>query len=344
MIGCRNLRVQAGRRELLHVPELDVPAGSVLAVLGPDGAGKTTLLRALGLLGPHRITGDVLLDGHPATRAHLRIAAAAVLQRPILRRGTVAANVAGGLRFRGAPRAAARERAAPWLDRLGIAHLADRDARTLSGGEAQRTCLARALALDPRVLLLDEPFTGLDATTRADLVADLAAALAGRPTATVLVTHDPEEAAALADDVAVLVAGQVRRHGPTSDVFDDPRDLGTARLLGFTNVVGTRAARPEHTRLGSAREFAVAGRLRRILTLGPAVRLDVDTCDGPLTCLYPDRDTLDAVPDIGAEVSVVLDRHKIVTAAPPVDRPARPPHPRGRGERRYSGVFGPPMR
>jgi tungstate transport system ATP-binding protein len=194
------------------------------------------------------------------------------------------------------------------------------------------------------VLLLDEPFTGLDATTRADLVADLAAALAGRPTATVLVTHDPEEAAALADDVAVLVAGQVRRHGPTSDVFDDPRELVTARLLGFTNVVGTRAARPEHTRLGLAREFAVAGRLRRILTLGPAVRLDVDTCDGPLTCLYPDRDTLDAVPGIGAEVSVVLDRHKIVTAAPPVDRPARPPHPRGRGEGRYSGVFGPPMR
>jgi tungstate transport system ATP-binding protein len=337
MIGCRNLRVQAGRRELLHVPELDVPAGSVLAVLGPNGAGKTTLLRALGLLGPHRITGDVLLDGRPATRAHLRIAAAAVLQRPILRRGTVAANVADGLRFRGAPRAAARERAAPWLDRLGIAHLADRDARTLSGGEAQRTCLARALAIDPRVLLLDEPFTGLDAATRGDLVADLAAALAGRPTATVLVTHDPEEAAALADAVAVLVDGQIRRHGPTPEVFDDPRDLVTARLLGFTNVVGTRAARPEHTRLGPARggRFAVTGRVRRILALGPAVRLDVDTRDGPLTCFYPDRETLGAFPDTGAEVSVVLDQHKIVTAACPVDRAPR---------RGYSGVLGPPMR
>jgi tungstate transport system ATP-binding protein len=323
MIGCRNLRVQAGRRELLHVPELDVPAGSVLAVLGPNGAGKTTLLRALGLLGPHRISGDVLLDGHPATRAQLRIAAAAVLQRPILRRGTVAANVAGGLRFRGAGRAVARERADAWLDRLGIAHLADREARTLSGGEAQRACLARALALDPRVLLLDEPFTGLDATTRGDLVADLAAALAGRPTATVLVTHDSEEAAALADDVAVLVAGQIRRHGPTLQVFDDPRDPVTARLLGFTNVVGTRAARPEHTRLGPARaaEFTVAGRLRRILALGSAVRLDVDTQDGPLTCLYPDPETLGAVPDVGDEVSVVLDQPKIITAARPVDSP-----------------------
>jgi len=335
MIGCRDLRVHAGRRELLHVPELDVPAGSVLAVLGPNGAGKTTLLRALGLLGPHRITGEVLLDGYPATRAHLRIAAAAVLQRPILRRGTVAANVASGLRFRGAPRTAARERAASWLDRLGIAHLADRDARTLSGGEAQRTCLARALALGPRVLLLDEPFTGLDATTRGDLVADLAAALAGQPTATVLVTHDPDEAAALADDIAVLVAGQIRRHGPTPEVFDDPRDLVTAQLLGFTNVVGTRAARPEHTRLGPARagEFVVTGRLRRILRLGSAVRLDINTYGGPLTCLYPDRETLDAVPDIDDEVSVVLDRHKIIAVAGPVDRPAAATPDLGAGDR-----------
>jgi tungstate transport system ATP-binding protein len=335
MIGCRDLRVHAGRRQLLHVSELDVPVGSVLAVLGPNGAGKTTLLRALGLLGPHRITGEVLLDGQPATRAQLRIAAAAVLQRPILRRGTVAANVASGLRFRGAPRAAAHERAAPWLDRLGIAHLADRDARTLSGGEAQRTCLARALALGPRVLLLDEPFTGLDATTRGDLVADLAAALAGRPTATVLVTHDPDEAAALADDIAVLVAGKVRRHGPSPEVFDDPGDLVTARLLGFTNVVGTRAARPEHTRLGPARagEFAVTGRLRRILRLGSAVRLDINTYDGPLTCLYPDRETLDTVPDIDDEVSVVLDRHKIIAVAQPVDRSAAATPDLGAGER-----------
>jgi len=324
MIGCRDLRVHAGRRELLHVPELDVPAGSVLAVLGPNGAGKTTLLRALGLLGPHRITGDVLLDGHPTTRAQLRIAAAAVLQRPILRRGTVAANVASGLRFRGASRASARECAAPWLGRLGIAHLADRDARTLSGGEAQRTCLARAFALGPRVLLLDEPFAGLDATARGDLVADLAAALAGQPTATVLITHDPDEAAALADDIAVLVAGQIRRHGPKPEVFDDPRDLVTARLLGFTNIVGTRAARPEHMRLGPARagEFAVTGRLRRILRLGSAVRLDINTHDGPLTCLYSDHKALDAVPDIGGEVSVVLDQYKIITAARPVNRPA----------------------
>jgi tungstate transport system ATP-binding protein len=315
MIGCRNLRVHAAHRELLHVPELNVPAGTVLAVLGPNGAGKTTLLRALGLLGPHRITGEVLLDGQPATRAHLRTAAAAVLQRPILRRGTVTENVTTGLRFHGLSRAAARERAAPWLARLGIAHLADRDARTLSGGEAQRTCLARALAVTPRVLLLDEPFTGLDATTRGDLLADLAAALADQAAATVLVTHDPTEAAALAKDIAVVVAGHIRRYGSTPDVLDDPRDVDTARLLGFTNIVGSRAARPEHTHLGppGAGESAVTGRVRRILNLGRATRLDVDTPDGPLTCLYPDGGSLGELPGVGQEVTVVPSRSTPIT-------------------------------
>jgi hypothetical protein len=157
----------------------------------------------------------------------------------------------------------------------------------------------------------------------------------------VLVTHDPDEAAALADGIAVLVAGQIRRHGPMPAVFDDPRDLVTARLLGFTNVVGTRAARPEHTWLGPARAgtFAVTGRLRRILRLGFAVRLDIDTRSGPLTCLYPDGKTLDPVPDIGDEVSVVLGQHKIITTAPPL-----PGGPRVGEAGCYSGVLGPPMR
>ncbi len=147
----------------------------------------------------------MLLNGVPATSAVLRAACAAVLQRPVLRRGTVAANAADGLRFRGVGRRAARARAQPWLVALGVAHLTDRDVRGLSGGEAHRVSLARALAVEPRVLLLDEPFTRLDVATRADLLADLRAALDGRATATLLLTHDGAEARALADRTAEVL-------------------------------------------------------------------------------------------------------------------------------------------
>lgn len=320
-IGCRDLRVYAGSRELLHVVELDVPPGSVLAILGRNGAGKSTLLRALGMLGPHRVSGEILLDGRLASRSLLRVSAAAVLQRPILRRGTVAANVASGLRFHGVPRAEVGERSAPWLDGLGIAHLVGRDVRSLSGGEAQRVCIARALAVGPRVLLLDEPFTGLDATTRADLLADLHTALDGRRTATVLVTHDRHEAAALADDVALLVDGRIRQFGPTRQVLDGPRDVDCARLLGFANVIpadmGAMVARPEHTRLdltgrGATGEGRVVGTLRRIVALGPATRVDVDTAGGSLTCLYAGEPSDGPLPPVGGAVTVVLGQPRPV--------------------------------
>jgi ABC-type sulfate/molybdate transport systems ATPase subunit len=315
-ITCRDLRVCAGNRELLHVPEMHVPAGRTLAVLGPNGAGKSTLLRAIGMLSGHRVTGQILLDGHPATKPLMRAALAAVLQRPILRRGSVLANAASGLRFRGMRRLRADELARSWLQTLGVDHLAARDARTLSGGEAQRVSLARALAVGPAVLLLDEPFTGLDATTRADLLADLRAALQGRGTATILVTHDRHEADALAEDTALLIDGRLRQHGPTAHVLDNPADLDSARLLGYTNLLpptltGARhpvVARPEHCRLVDASEpeadgVVVRATLRRIVPLGAVTRIDVDGPTGPLTCLH----TADlSAPAIGSPVTVVV--------------------------------------
>src|SRR5690242_21760539 len=209
-ISCRGLRVAAGGRELLAVDFLEVADGETVAVLGPNGAGKSTLLRALARLEP-ATGGEVLLDGAPVPPTHLRAAVAAVLQRPVLQRASVLDNAAAGLRLRGVRRARARQLARPWLDALKIAHLADRAARTLSGGEAQRVAIARALAVRSRVLLLDEPFTGLDATTRADLVADLRNALDGSAAAVLLVTHDRDEAAALAHRTALLLDGRIRQ-------------------------------------------------------------------------------------------------------------------------------------
>jgi ABC-type sulfate/molybdate transport systems ATPase subunit len=301
-IGCRGLRVVVRGRELLHVPALDVAAGEVLAVLGPNGAGKSTLLRALGHLGGLRAAGAVLLDGRRAGTRELRPAVAAVLQRPILQRGSVAANAAAGLRMRGVGRREALRRSAPWLDALGVGHLAARSARTLSGGEAQRVALARALAPEPRVLLLDEPFAGLDATTRADLLADLRAVLDGLDTAVLLVTHDRYEAAALAGTTALLVDGRIRQLGPTARVLDAPADVDCARIVGFTNVLPPAAtgraellvARPEHC--GAVRDgcagLRVPGTVRRVVRLGGPTRVDVDTAAGTLACLAPGADDL----------------------------------------------------
>jgi ABC-type sulfate/molybdate transport systems ATPase subunit len=298
-IGCRDLQITAGGRRLVAVPALDIAAGETLAILGPNGSGKSTLLRALAHLDNASRSGTVLLDGQIATTADLRRAVAAVLQRPVLQRATVLDNAAAGLRLRGVRRTQARQQAEPWLDALGVAHLAGRNARTLSGGEAQRVAIARALSIAPRVLLLDEPFTGLDATTRTDLLADLRAALDRLSAAVLLVTHDREEARALAQRTALLVNGEIRQIGPTADVLDAPADPDCATLLGFTTqlpptLTGRNVllvARPERCSplpgSGPPPPGTVVfdGVLRRVVPLGGAVRLDVDTTTGPVAAV-----------------------------------------------------------
>ena len=297
-LGCRDLVVRAGGRVVLDVPSLDVVPGETLAVLGPNGAGKSTLLRALALLHQDR-TGTVLLDGSRADRRHLRRSVVAVLQRPVVLRGSVRRNVASALLLRGTRRAEAYRAADPWMDRLGIGHLADQSAGSLSGGERQRVALARALAVGPRVLLLDEPFAGLDATTRSDLVADLRSVLDDPAMATVLVTHDRDEAAALAGRTALLVAGRLRQVGVTACVLDHPADVECARLVGFVDVLpptltgldATVVARPEHAVVLHPQHMppddavAVEGRLVRTVPLGGITRVDVDAGGTPLSCL-----------------------------------------------------------
>ncbi|GAB1513074.1 ABC transporter ATP-binding protein [Actinophytocola sp. KF-1] len=328
-IGCRDLRVTAHGRELVSVPALDVPAGETLAVLGPNGAGKSTFLRALAHLGTASRSGTVLLDGAVATTAQLRLAVAAVLQRPVLQRKSVLDNAAAGLRLRGIRRHEARRRAEPWLAALGVAHLAGRHAHTLSGGEAQRVAIARALAVAPRVLLLDEPFSGLDATTRTDLLADLRAALDEQDAAVVLVTHDREEARALARRTALLVRGEIRQLGATAEVFDAPADLECATLLGFTThlpsaLTGhhtTLVARPERCRpLADAAPappdaIVVEGVLRRVVPLGGAFRLDVTTTAGTTVTAVTTEDVGTAP---GSPIRVAAAREHLRACAAPM--------------------------
>ena len=146
-------------------------------------------------------------------------------------------NVELPLRYRRAPRATRQTVAAAALARLGVEHLADRPARALSGGEAQRVSLARALACEPDALLLDEPAAGLDTPTRAAFFADVERALADRATTVVLVSHRAEEVLALADRVAVLVDGELRQVAPADDLVTRPIDAAVARLVGYENVI-----------------------------------------------------------------------------------------------------------
>jgi len=304
LLELRDVAVRAGGRPILEIDRLELAVGETLAVLGANGAGKSTLLRvAGGLRTPD--AGTLLLDGRPASPGDVRRVSAAVLQRPLLRRAaTVRANVETGLRFARVPRAERRRRAGEWIERLGLAELTDRRAGTLSGGEAQRVSLARALVLAPRLLLLDEPMTGLDAPTRAELLADLRDVLGVTATTAIFVTHDRHEAAAIADRVAILHAGTLRQVGPAAHVLEHPADADCARLLGFENllpphvaarVLGAPADRPVAVRAADLRVVpgGTMGVVERVLPFGDRTRVAtrVDGArvlsDVPSTSLQP---------------------------------------------------------
>ncbi|MBI2760839.1 MAG: ABC transporter ATP-binding protein [Chloroflexi bacterium] len=238
LLSGRDLRLVRPGGWSLRVDELAVAAGEVLAILGPNGAGKSTLLHVLALLErPDR--GDVLLDGVRATPGDLgaRRRTAVVLQAPLLVDASVEANVALGLKLHHVPRRVREERLRTWMERTGIAHLARRRARTLSGGEQRRVSLARALALAPEVLFMDEPFAALDAPTHRALLVELPGWLRAAGCATVFVTHDRDDALHLAHRVAVLVDGKVHQAGAVEEVFLRPATPEVAELLGVDNIV-----------------------------------------------------------------------------------------------------------
>jgi ABC-type sugar transport system ATPase subunit len=327
VVALHGIRVARGGRTVLEIPELAVDAGQVLAVIGPNGAGKSTLLRVMGLLEP-ATAGSVRFQGErvsPAKGLAVRRRMASVFQEPLLADTTVRENVTLGLRFRGvdgAPRVDA------WLARLGIGHLASRQARTLSGGEAQRTALARALVLEPELLLLDEPFSALDQPTREALLDDFARILRQERTTTVLVTHDRAEAMTLGDRVGVLMGGRLVQLDDAAQVFRAPASEDVARFVGVETIldgrvvewtrdlalvdvggqmveVAQRAEPGERVRLcvrpedvtifpgvpkpGGTREFnRLGGTVQRLVPSGPHVRVVID-CGFPLVALVTQR-------------------------------------------------------
>jgi molybdate transport system ATP-binding protein len=224
--------------------EFSVGDGEVLAVLGPNGAGKSTVVRVLaGLLRPDggRVSvGQEVWDaGDRHLPAHQRSLGMVFQDHLLFPHLSVTENVAFGLRSRGMTKAEARATAAPWLERVGLAGLGARRPGELSGGQAQRAALARALVGDPRVLLLDEPLSALDARTRLTVRAELHRHLADYGGSAVLVTHDPIDAMALADRVVVVEDGRVVQAGTPAEIARRPRTDYVARLVGLVLLPGT---------------------------------------------------------------------------------------------------------
>jgi ABC-type sugar transport system ATPase subunit len=303
---CRldGIAVRAGARTILDVGALAVEEGEILVVLGPTGAGKSTLLRVLAFL-QRPSAGTVAWRGEPTPwplPLPLRRRVAMAFQDPLLFSGTVAENVAYGLRVRGVRGGALAARRDEVLRLLRIDHLAGRRADRLSGGEAQRTALARALVVRPELLLLDEPLASLDPPIREALREELVAIVRARAATCVFVTHDQDEALAIADRIVVLHEGRPQQVGTPDDVFLRPCSELVARFVQVANILPARVA--DRGPDGASLEVAGA-HLRAAAAVPPGERV--------LVCLRPEEIGVERLP--GSAATPGLNRLEGVVAS-----------------------------
>ena len=255
---------------------IEIDDDAVVAVVGPNGAGKTTLVRALaGLLPLQR--GRVLIDGTVVEDpdAGVRVGpegrniGVVFQEHRLFANLTAIENVAFGVRAAGVPKRTARAAAAEWLARVGLQDAANRRPRQLSGGQAQRVALARALAVEPSVLLLDEPLASVDAAARVDLRHLLRDELNRYPGARLVVTHDPVEAAALAQRLIVIEDGRVTQQGPLVEVTARPRSPWVASMVGLNLLTGTAEQTSVRLANGVVITTATAGRGPTFVAIRP---------------------------------------------------------------------------
>lgn len=240
MLEIKNISVMIDKNPILDGVDFTVDKGEVLVLLGPNGAGKSTLLQtAAGLLKP--TSGKIVFSDRPSLdELAYRRRISTVFQSPLLLSDTVENNIACGLRFRGFSRTEIRTRVQLWMNKLHISHLARRQAHTLSGGEAQRVSLARAFCLETELILMDEPFSSLDTPTRRELVSELRHVFSETNQTCLYVTHDLEEALALADRIAVIIDGKIHQLDSSQNVFLRPATPEVARFVGVDNVIPGR--------------------------------------------------------------------------------------------------------
>jgi len=284
ILEAKNLEVNRGGAILIHVPSLLIQEGEIFSLIGPNGAGKTTLLQSLSyLLRPFR--GEIFFRGSRVESNHsvleYRRKLAMVFQEPLLFDTTVFNNVASGLRIRGTKRDQIRDRAMEELERFGISHLKSRSARTLSGGEAQRTSLARAFALQPEILLLDEPFSSLDPPTRDSLIEDLEHILQQTRTTAMFATHDRLEALRLSDRIGVMDKGRILQIGSPEEVANRPVNELVASFMGMEAILTGKVIK----RSGGTFSASVEG--QEIEAVG-----DVHLGESVVLCIRPENITL----------------------------------------------------
>src|SRR5271157_1505114 len=258
-ITLRGVNKRYGEFAALDDIDFTVPSGSLTALLGPSGSGKSTLLRAIaGLDVPD--SGTITIDGRDVTRLPpQRRGIGFVFQHyAAFKHLTVRDNVAFGLKIRRRPKAEIREKVDNLLEVVGLSGFQTRYPSQLSGGQRQRMALARALAVDPQVLLLDEPFGALDAKVREDLRAWLRRLHDEVHVTTVLVTHDQAEALDVSDRIAVLNKGRIEQVGSPTDVYDTPANQFVMSFLGAVSTLNGTLVRPHDIRVGRNPDMAIA--------------------------------------------------------------------------------------
>jgi sulfate transport system ATP-binding protein len=294
-IDVRNVSKSFNGFQALEDVSLSVPDGSLTALLGPSGGGKSTLLRVIaGLEVPD--SGEVLFSGQAVTGlpAQERGVGFVFQHYAAFKHMTVRENVAFGLKIRKRPKAEVRERVD---ELLGLVHLggwADRYPAQLSGGQRQRMALARALAVRPRVLLLDEPFGALDATVRKELRDWLRKLHDEVHVTTIFVTHDQEEALEVAQQVAVINAGRIEQTGTPDDLYERPSNPFVMGFVGPVSRLGASWVRPHDIEvLDDHEEGAVQALIERVARVGFEVRVEAVLGDGSAVPLLTTRDQAD---------------------------------------------------
>ena len=329
LIEVVDLHLKHGEQGILKNINVRVDRGEAFALIGPTGAGKTTFLRLIDLL-DLPTSGKIYFDGIDVTesgrmRLKVRRRMAFVLQKPVVFNTSIYDNIAYGLKWRGTGESSLRQKVSSVLEMVDLLAYKNRNARTLSGGEAQRVAIARAIVSEPEALLLDEPTANLDPISTAKIEKLITNITHRYDTAIIVATHDMSQGQRLADRIGVLINGELLQTGDPRDVFHSPRNREVAEFVGVENIIDgvivgsldkiatidtgggvieaisdyaigeevCACVRPEDitlalSRVPSSARNSFTGEITRLVSLGPLSRIEID-CGFRLVALVTKR-------------------------------------------------------